>query len=151
MKESGSQIGPVFPDFADNIDSLGFPKVHRFFEAIRNEPFPNKQFVFYHEGEFHGLGAIRPSIDEGAVQLLLWVKKASEGRGIATQMVRILTYGALEVEGITSVQLQHNASNKPIRHIAEKLGFELRQALDEENGKSSEEPNWLVWEAMKII
>ena len=145
MKESGSQIGPVFPDFADNIDSLGFPKVHRFFEAIRNEPFPNKQFVFYHEGEFHGLGAIRPSIDEGAVQLLLWVKKASEGQGLATQMVKILTHGALEVEGITSVQLQHHFSNTQIRNIAERLGFELLHELEYEGGAPSVEPNWLVW------
>jgi len=57
------------------------------------------------------------------VEIGYWVDADHTGRGIATEMARLLTTAAFEVPGITFVEIHHDRANVASARVPAKLGY----------------------------
>ncbi len=52
-----------------------------------------------------------------------WVRSGSTGQGIATAAVRGLVQAAFSIEGVTYLEIHHDAANTVSGRVPEKVGF----------------------------
>jgi RimJ/RimL family protein N-acetyltransferase len=52
-----------------------------------------------------------------------WIDKDHTNQGIATEVARVLTSGALSVPGVTFVEIHHDKANIASGRVPEKLGY----------------------------
>ncbi len=64
-------------------------------------------------------------IGPGGLEIGYWIHPALGGRGLATSAVRLLTEGALRVEGITHLEIHHDKANVASAGIPRRLGYRL--------------------------
>jgi RimJ/RimL family protein N-acetyltransferase len=146
MARTANDLERVFPEWATGLKTTPFFVNQQFLQKIASEPQPREVFVFYERHIFLGMGAIRPTLEDDAVQLLFWVDKNQQRRGVATFIARWLTEHALVHRKINRIQIQHPVEVIASGRIAMNLGFTLTEMLDCENGEPTDDPHWLVWE-----
>lgn len=59
----------------------------------------------------------------GVLEIGYWVDGARNGRGLATAAARMLADAALALDGVTAVEIHHDAGNPASGRVAEKCGF----------------------------
>ena len=69
-----------------------------------------------------GCGLHRRSAPDG-LELGYWVRGDRTGQGVATDAARALVVAAFSVDGISHVEIHHDAANTASRRIPEKVGF----------------------------
>ena len=74
-------------------------------------------------GELLGGAGLHRGIGTHGLEIGYWVRGDRTGRGIATDAVRALVEAAFSVDGITHVEVHHDAANAASQRIPEKLGF----------------------------
>ncbi len=86
------------------------------------------------DGELLGGCGLHRRIAPDGLELGYWVRGDRTGQGIATDAARALVEAAFSVDGITHVEIHHDAANAASRRIPEKLGFtcigERRDGVD---------------------
>lgn len=90
-------------------------------QVARNDGF---QAAVIETGRIAGvIGFVRVDWDDRATQLGYWLGGASQGKGLMTAAVRILTDHALSVWELTRVEIRAAVGNTRSRAIPERLGF----------------------------
>jgi RimJ/RimL family protein N-acetyltransferase len=74
-------------------------------------------------GELLGGCGLHRRIAPDGLELGYWVRADRTGRGVATDAARALVEAAFSVDGITHVEIHHDAANAASRRIPEKVGF----------------------------
>lgn len=74
-------------------------------------------------GELLGGCGLHRRIDPDGLELGYWVRKDRTREGIATNAVRALIEATFSMDGMTHVEIHHDAANGTSRRVPEKLGF----------------------------
>jgi RimJ/RimL family protein N-acetyltransferase len=74
-------------------------------------------------GELLGGCGLHRRIAPDGLELGYWVRGDRTGQGVATDTARALVEAAFSVDGITHVEIHHDAANAASRRIPEKVGF----------------------------
>ena len=61
--------------------------------------------------------------EPGSLEIGYWVRSGRTGQGIATAAVRGLVQAAISIDGVTCLEIHHDAANIASARIAEKVGF----------------------------
>jgi RimJ/RimL family protein N-acetyltransferase len=61
-----------------------------------------------------------------------WVRDGWTGRGIATEVARIMTERAFAIDGVDHVVIHHDKANRPSGRVPAKLGFTLVREVPDE-------------------
>lgn len=119
------------------------------FERVRQNP-ARADFAFENEaGECVAMGGFT-EIDSGVkkAELYIFVDPDSAGRGIGTQVVKLMCAHAFSELGLEKVYLNTNADNAPARRVYEKCGFALEGVLRREvinNGKIKDRLRYAIY------
>jgi RimJ/RimL family protein N-acetyltransferase len=103
----------------------GFPRLWLdHYEAAREDGSAEAFAALDPDGRFVGL-ALAPEIDREAreVELGYIVDAAARGRGVATEMLRLLTRWAFEEVGARRIELVINVENPASERVAERCGY----------------------------
>ncbi|QRN95327.1 GNAT family N-acetyltransferase [Archangium violaceum] len=97
------------------------------------------------EREFLGELALFKRAGEGARELGYWVSSRHAGKGVATEMLSVLSRLAFEVDGLKRLDIQVAVGNEPSAAVARKLGFTLEGTLRQRprNDGGPPEDTWL--------
>lgn len=75
------------------------------------------------DGVLLGAAGLHRRIGTHGLEIGYWVRGDRTRRGIATDAVRALVEAAFSVDGITHVEIHHDAANAASQRIPEKVGF----------------------------
>jgi RimJ/RimL family protein N-acetyltransferase len=82
-----------------------------------------EDFSFAIGGELLGGCGLHRRIAPDGLELGYWARGDRTGQGVATDAARALVQAAFSVDGITHVEIHHDAANAASRRIPEKVGF----------------------------
>jgi ribosomal-protein-serine acetyltransferase len=75
------------------------------------------------QGRLMGAISMMARIAPGGLELGYWLGRSFTGQGAATLAAAALTEAALELRGITHVEIHHDPANRPSGAIPARLGF----------------------------
>ena len=87
--------------------------------------------IFLEGRAVNGCGLHRRIAPDG-LELGYWIDPRFTRRGLATAAARLLTDTALELPGITHVEIHHDKANIPSAGVPRKLGFSLIAEVPDE-------------------
>lgn len=79
----------------------------------------------FQRGEVVGGTGLHRRRDPHTLEIGYWVDEAHTGRGIATEVARLLTTAALGVPGTTAVEIHHDKANVASSRVPPRLGYAL--------------------------
>jgi RimJ/RimL family protein N-acetyltransferase len=97
------------------------------------------------EGALIGSTGLHLRGADGTAEIGYWMRVGHAGRGIATRVVRALMDAALDMEGIDTVAIHHDAANTASRRVAEKAGLSLVAEICREPEAPGETGQLLSW------
>ena len=74
-------------------------------------------------GELLGVCGLHRRREPACLEIGYWVRSGRTGQGIATAAVRGLVHAAFSIDGITSLEIHHDAANAASARVPEKVGF----------------------------
>lgn len=96
-------------------------------------------------GELLGGCGLHRRVAPDGLGIGYWVRGDRTGQGIVTDAVRALVEAAFNVDGITFVEIHHDAANKASRRVPEKAGFALIEERPAEVAAPSEVGIDVIW------
>jgi RimJ/RimL family protein N-acetyltransferase len=95
--------------------------------------------------QYIGGCGMMPRVGPAAVEIGYWVHSAFRRRGIASEAARLLTNAALEIPGITSVEIHCDEANIPSQSVARSLGFRLERIEADKVETPGEVGRSMIW------
>ena len=106
-----------------------------------------------HTGEVIGNCALMTRRGPGTLEIGYWVRSDRSGAGVATAAATLLTEAGLDVEGIETIEIDHDAANHASARVPEKLGYAevTGQVADTDNAAESVvDMVWQITRAMRL-
>ncbi|OZE82601.1 GNAT family N-acetyltransferase [Rhodococcus sp. 15-649-2-2] len=97
------------------------------------------------DGSFMGKIGMHRRIGPHGIELGYWLDADAEGRGVMTEATAALVREALELDGITRVEIHCDAANSRSRAVPERLGFALDRIEHRSIAAASETGRHMVW------
>ncbi|MCZ4517223.1 GNAT family N-acetyltransferase [Rhodococcus ruber] len=97
------------------------------------------------DGSFMGKIGMHRRIGPHGIELGYWLDADAEGRGLMTEATAALVREALELDGITRVEIHCDAANSRSQVVPEKLGFALDRIEHRSITAASETGRHMVW------
>ncbi len=82
-------------------------------------------FGIWFDGEAVGNASLMARIGVGGLEVGYWIAREHEGRGLATEVAWALSEAGLQADGVSRIEIHHDAANARSRRVPEKLGFVL--------------------------
>lgn len=95
--------------------------------------------------QYVGGCGMMPRVGPAAVEIGYWVHTAYLRRGIASEATRLLTNAALEIPGITSVEIHCDEANIASQSVARSLGFRLERITADNVEAPGEVGRSMIW------
>lgn len=95
--------------------------------------------------QYVGGCGMMPRVGPAAVEIGYWVHTAYLRRGIASEATRLLTNAALEIPGITSVEIHCDEANIASQDVARSLGFRLERITADNVEAPGEVGRSMIW------
>jgi ribosomal-protein-serine acetyltransferase len=92
-----------------------------------------------------GACGLHPRLEPGGLEIGYWVHTAHTGRGLATRAAAALTALAMDVDGVTHVEVHHDRANHRSALIPRRLGFEPALTRTSEPAAPRETGVEVVW------
>ena len=80
-------------------------------------------YVVILDGEPAGSTGLHTRQGAGVLEIGYWVAASLTGRGVATVAARLLAEAALALDGVSAVEIHHDAGNAASGRVAEKAGL----------------------------
>ncbi|QII04128.1 GNAT family N-acetyltransferase [Rhodococcoides fascians A25f] len=97
------------------------------------------------DGSFMGKIGMHRRIGPHGIELGYWLDAEAEGRGVMTEATAALVREALELDGITRVEIHCDAANSRSQAVPERLGFALDRIEHRSIAAASETGRHMVW------
>lgn len=97
------------------------------------------------EDEVIGGTGLHPRIGEGGLEIGYWLRPTATGRGVITAAVTALSRAALELPGITRVEIHCDEANTKSAAVAARVGFTLSEVVDDDIKAPSETGRSMIW------
>lgn len=91
-----------------------------------------------------GVG-LHARIDSGGLELGYWIRTDATGRGLGTRAAALATAVALDVAGVTHVEIRHDRANEASGRIPRRLGFAHVATVVREPQAPSDSGTALLW------
>ncbi|MEH6794215.1 MAG: GNAT family N-acetyltransferase [Rhodococcus sp. (in: high G+C Gram-positive bacteria)] len=97
------------------------------------------------DGSFLGKIGMHRRIGPHGVELGYWLDAQAEGRGVISEAVAALIREALQMDGITEVEIHCDAANLRSRAVPRRLGFVLDRIEHRPIAAAAETGEHMVW------
>lgn len=97
------------------------------------------------DGSFMGKIAMHRGIGPHGIELGYWLDADAEGLGVMTEATAALVREALQLDGITRVEIHCDAANSRSQAVPERLGFALDRIEHRSIAAPSETGRHMVW------
>jgi RimJ/RimL family protein N-acetyltransferase len=150
-----------FPELLADPDVLRFTRVPEppppdfprewlaWYEAGRREG-TREGFAAYDDARFVGLG-LAPQIDRRARELELGyvVTPSARGRGVATEILRLLTEWAFSQVGALRIHLVTDVENRASQRVAERCGYRREGVMRSVYVKEGKRADVVLWSRLR--
>lgn len=102
-----------------------FPQFAAFIEHYMRYPFPYEAFSIYYGKQWLGIFTCGGAYDHHGTQIAYFLDRKWQGKGVATEVVDVLTERAFKLRGWDYCEIHVDDANEASRRIPEKLGFEV--------------------------
>ncbi len=92
-----------------------------------------------------GFCGLHDRVGAGGLEIGYWVRSDCTGRGVATAAATALTTAALDLHGVSRVEIRCDATNLPSAAIPRKLGFRLDRTETRPPTSPGELDRQMIW------
>ncbi len=97
------------------------------------------------EGTLVGEIGLHRRVGDGGIEIGYWIAEQQTGRGYATAAAGALTAVALDLPGVTRVEIHCDEANVASAAVPRKLGYRLDRIDDHEREAPGESGRRLIW------
>ena len=96
-------------------------------------------------GGYVGGCGLHPRVGEGGLEIGYWIEAQHQGRGLITESVRLLTSAALELPGVSRLEIHCDVANVRSAAVPARLGYRLDRIEAHEITARLESGRFMIW------